>query len=174
MEKVLDILKLAVEKEHLRKDAYLEAAANTKNPLAKATFEALAKDEEKHAAYLKAYYDRQAANKGWPAHGEIVEDEDSMAVVQQIFKYANQMIDQAGATSEDLTGVYDAAIAAENESIHLYSDAIAHTTDANAKAFFAMLVEAEKRHRQVLSETQEFLDDTSKWFFDEEMWIVEG
>jgi len=174
MEKVLDILKLAVEKEHLRQKAYEEAAANTKNPLARATFEELARDEEKHANYLKAYYDKQVANEGWPAHGEVVEDEDVMAAVQQIFKYANQMIDQAGVTSEDLTGVYEAAIAAENESIHLYSDAIEHATDPNAKAFFGMLVEAEKRHRQILSETQEFLDDTSKWFFDEEMWIVEG
>ncbi|MEN6643900.1 MAG: ferritin family protein [Armatimonadia bacterium] len=174
MEKVLEILKLAVEKESMRKAAYLEAAANTTNPLAKATFEELAKDEDKHAVYLKAYYDKQVANEGWPAHGEIVEDEDSMAVVQQIFKYANQMIDQAGACSEDLTEVYEAALAAENESIHLYTDAIAHTDDPNAKAFFGMLVEAEKTHAKVLTETQDYLDDTSKWFFDEEMWIVEG
>lgn len=174
MEKVLQILKLALQKEHLRKAAYLEAAANTSNPLAKATFEALAKDEDKHESYLKAYYDKQVANEGWPPPGELVEDEDTTAVVQQIFKYANQMIDQAGACSEDLTEVYNAALAAENESIHLYSDAIEHTDDPNAKAFFNILVEAEKRHRQILSETQEYLDDTEKWYFDEEQWIVTG
>ena len=46
MEKVLDILKLAIEKEHVRRDAYLDAAKATNNPLAKATFEALARDED--------------------------------------------------------------------------------------------------------------------------------
>jgi rubrerythrin len=174
MEKVLDILKLAVEKEHIRKDAYLEAAATTHNPLAKATFEALAADEEKHERYLRLYYDKQVANAGWPDPGGVVEDEDSLAAVQQIFKYANQRIAEAGVADEGLTEVYEAAIAAESESIHLYKDAIEHTTDANARAFFALLVEVETRHHKLLTETQEYLSDTSKWFFDEEMWIVEG
>lgn len=174
MEKVLGILKLALERERIHQAAYLDAAAKTSNPLAQATFEALAKEEEKHAQYLKTYYDTQVTEAGWPAPGEIIEDEDTRAVVQEIFKYANQRIEQAGACNEDLTGVYDAAIEAENESIHFYSDAVQHTNDENAKAFFAILLESEKQHVKLLSETQEFLNDTSKWFFDEEMWIVEG
>ncbi|MHB8995039.1 MAG: ferritin family protein [Armatimonadota bacterium] len=174
MEKVLDILKLAIEKEHVRRDAYLDAAKATNNPLAKATFEALARDEDKHSEYLRAYYDSQTRNAGWPAVGEIVEDEGGLEAVKMIFKYANEQIAQAGACDEDLGEVYEAAIAAETESIHLYRDAMEHTTDQNARDFFALLVDVENRHLKLLSETQEFLNDTSKWFFDEEMWIVEG
>jgi rubrerythrin len=174
MEKVLDILKLAIEKEHVRRDAYNEAAQSTQNPLAKATFEALAQDEDKHAQYLRAYYDSQSKNAGWPPVGDIVEDEGGLEAVKMIFKYANEQIAQTAACDEDLGEVYEAAIAAETESVHLYRDALEHTTDQNARDFFALLVDVENRHLKLLSETQEFLNDTSKWFFDEEMWIVEG
>ena len=174
MEKVLDILKLAIEKEHVRRDAYLDAAKATNNPLAKATFEALARDEDKHSEYLRAYYDRQTRNAGWPAVGEIVEDEGGLEAVRMMFKYAIVVIALAGACDVDLGEIYEAAIAAERESIHLYRDAMEHTTDQNARDFFALLVDVENRHLKLLSETQEFLNDTSKWFFDEEMWIVEG
>lgn len=174
MEKVLEILKLAVEKEQVRHDIYVEAAQNTGNQLAKATFEALAKDEDKHAKYLKTYYEKMVATADWPDASDLVEDEDSLAVVKEIFKYANAQIANAGCCEEGLTEVYDAAIAAEGEAIHFYKDALEHTTDESARGFFKMLIDAESRHQVLLSETQEFLDDTSKWFFDQEMWIVEG
>lgn len=174
MDKVLDILKLAVEKEHVRRDAYLQAAENTCNALAKATFESLARDEEKHEQALKAYYDRMVAAKGWPEAGDLLEDENSLEAVKLIFKYANARIGEAAACEAGLNEVYEAAIAAERESVHLYRDAMSHATNADAKAFFGVLAEVENRHLKLLSETQEFLGDTSKWFFDEEMWIVEG
>ena len=174
MEKVLAILKLAVEKEQVRRDAYLKAARDTSNQLAKATFEALAKDEDTHAHYLQSYYNEMVATAGWPDARDLMHDADSLAVVREIFKYANAQIENAGCCEEGLTEVYDAAIAAEGEAVHFYKDALAHATDEKARAFFQMLVDAESRHQQLLSETQEFLNDTSKWFFDEEMWIVEG
>jgi rubrerythrin len=174
MDNVVDILKLSVEKEHMRAAIYREAAAATTNPLAQATFEALARDEEKHEAYLKAYYDKQVAEAGWPAVDEIMDDEDSLDVVEQIFKYANAMIEKAGESSADLKAVYDAAIAAEIESVHLYTDAMNHSSDPNAIAFFQVLVDVEKMHAKLLAETQDYLDDTSKWYFDAEHWGVEG
>lgn len=173
MQRVLDILKLAIEKEHLRQAAYLEAAAATTNALARSTFEALAREEEKHAGYLRAFYDHQVSSAGWPEAGTIVEDEDSLAVAREIFKYANQQITHAAST-EGLSDIYEAAIAAEDESIHLYSDAVGHTDDPNVKAFFAALLEGERQHLKILSETQEYLDDPGKWYLDEEHWIVEG
>ena len=174
MEKVLEILKLAVEKEQVRHEVYEQAAQNTGNQLAKATFEALAKDEEKHARYLRTYYDQMVQTAGWPDASAMIADEDSLAVVREIFKYANAQIANAGCCEEGLTEVYDAAIAAEGEAVHFYKDALEHTTDESARGFFQTLIDAERRHQQLLSETQEFLNDTSMWFFDEEMWIVEG
>lgn len=174
MDDVVEILKLAVDKERMRKSAYLEAAEKTHNPLARATFTSLAGEEDKHEQYVKAYYDRQMADQGWPAPAEMGVEDDTMAVVREIFKRATAKIEQAGQKDEGLTEVYDASIAAEAESIEFYEDAYEKATDANAKAFFAVLVRAEKLHLKLFSETQEFLDDTGKWFFDEEQWIVTG
>lgn len=174
MDDVVEILTLAVDKERMRKSAYLEAAEKTHHPLAKATFEALAKQEDDHERYLTAYYDKQVASQGWPAPHELGVEDDTMAVVREIFKQATAQIEEAGEKDEGLTEVYDASIAAEAESIEFYEDAYEKATDPNAKAFFAVLVHAEKLHLKLLSETQEFLDDTGKWFFDEEQWIVTG
>ena len=174
MDDVLDILKLGVDKERMRKAAYEEAAAATHNALAKLTFAALAEQEAAHERYLKAYYDKQVAQEGWPAPSEIGVEDDMMDVVKTIFKQATAQIKEVGAKDEGLTEVYDAGIAAESESVEFYQDAASKATDPNAQAFFGILVEAEKLHLKLLSDTQEFLDDTEQWFFNEENWIVEG
>ncbi|MCE5237057.1 hypothetical protein LLH23_01015 [bacterium] len=174
MDDVLDILKLGVEKEHLRGAAYAQAAAQTHHALARATFTALAEQEAAHERYLKAYYDRQVANEGWPPPAELGVSADMRDAIKAIFAQATAQIAQAGAADAGLTEVYDAGIAAEGESVEFYTEALSKATDPNARAFFATLVKAEKMHLKLLSETQEFLDDTGKWFFDEEQWIVEG
>jgi len=174
MDDVRDILKLAVDKERMRKAAYAEAAEKTDNALAKATFASLATEEEKHERYLQVYYDKQMANEGWPAPEELGVEDDIMGTVREVFKQATAQIAQAGGLSAELTAVYDAGIAAEAESVAFYADALKQATDPNARKFFEVLVRAEQMHLKLLSETQEFLDDTSKWFFDEENWIVEG
>lgn len=174
MDDVLDILKLGIDKERMRKAAYEEAAAKTHHVLAKLTFQALAEQEDAHERYLRAYYDKQVAQEGWPAPAEVGVEDDMMDVVKEIFKQATAQIKEAGEKDEGLTEVYQAGIAAESESIEFYADALSKATDPNAKAFFAVLVKAEKLHLKLLSDTQEFLDDTEKWFFDQENWIVEG
>jgi rubrerythrin len=174
MDDVLDILKLGVDKERLRKAAYEEAAAKTHNALAKATFAALAEQEAAHERYLKAYYDKQVAQAGWPVPDELGVQDDMMAVAKTVFEQASAQIAQTAAQDEGITEVYEAGIAAERESVAFYTDALSRATDPNAQAFFAVLVKAEKLHLKLLSDTQEFLDDTAKWFFDEEQWIVEG
>ena len=60
------------------------------------------------------------------------------------------------------------------ESVHYYTDALNHATDPNARAFFEILVEAEKLHHKLLKDTQKYLDDPSAWYFEQEQWSVEG
>jgi rubrerythrin len=174
MDDVRDILKLAVDKERFRKAAYLDAAEKTTNALAKATFASLAAEEDKHERYLTAYYDKQMANEGWPAPGELGVEDDIMATVREIFKQASAQIETAGEANTELTEAYMAGIAAESESVEYYSDALAHATDPNARAFFDIIARAEKMHLKLLSDTLEYLNDSTRWYMDEEGWIVEG
>jgi len=175
MDDVLDILKLGREKESQRQAAYEDAARAASNPLAVNTFSALAKEEQKHARYLEAYYQKQVANEGWPPPAEMgVEDVGLAETVKQVIAAANAQIKDVALRHEDLTDVYNAAMAAERESIQLYSDGLDKATDPNAKAFFTILVKAERWHLELLSNSQEYLDDTSMWNFEEEQWIVEG
>jgi len=175
MDNVMDILRLAREKETVRQAAYEQAAAIATNPLIKATFSSLAGEEAKHARYVQVYYDKQVANEGWPAPEELGIDEDFAKVIEQIFHEANEAIKATAAEAKaELHEAYEAGIAAEQESVEFYSDALSQATDPNAIRFFTVLVKAEKLHYKLLSESQKFVDDPSFWFFEQEHWIVEG
>jgi rubrerythrin len=175
MNDLLEILKLAKEKEMVRKAAYAEAAAAATNPLVKHTFAALAKEEDKHAGYVQAYYDKQVANEGWPAPAAMGVTDDFEAVIAEIFKAASAQIKATGAQPQaELTEAYEAAIAAEEESIAFYAGALDKASDPNARAFFQILVKMEKLHLRLVTDTQLYLDDPIMWNFEEEQWIVEG
>lgn len=175
MDKLTDILKVAVEKEFARKEMYEAAAAQATNPLVKSTFAALAREEDKHAAFVQAYYDKQVASEAWPAPAEIGADYDFRDIIKAIFGQANAAIAATGAKpAAELSEVYDAAIAAELESVHYYTDALQHATDPTAREFFTVLVEQEKLHHKLLKDTQQYLDDPSAWYFQQEQWSVEG
>lgn len=175
MDKLTSILQLAIEKEKARKAMYEEAAAQATNPLVKSTFESLAREEDKHAEFVQTYYDRQVASEAWPAPAEIGADYDFRDVIKEIFKQANEGIKAAGAKAEaELHDVYVAAIDAELESVHYYTDALNHATDPIARQFFSILVEQEKLHHKLLKDTQQYLEDPSAWYFEQEQWSVEG
>jgi rubrerythrin len=175
MDKLTDILKVAVEKEILRKGMYEEAAAKATNPLVKSTFETLAREEDKHAEFVQTYYDKQVASEAWPAPSEVGADYDFRDVIKAIFSQANAAIAATGdKPAVELTEVYDAAIEAELESVHYYADALNHTNDPTAREFFSVLVEQEKLHHKLLKDTQQYLDDPSAWYFEQEQWSVEG
>lgn len=176
MQGVLEILKEALVIEREGEEFYRAAAENCKNPVAKHTFLSLAEQERKHAAYFHAHYEALAAGRQWPALEDL--DVESYEVPDE----AKAIYDQARCEAEscdvvmcaELEQLYATAMDKERRSLELYRHQAEQAQDEQQKAFFAFLIEQERGHLEVLSNTHKYLDDPAQWFFDQEQWIVEG
>jgi len=172
---VLVILQQAMAKEEQRAAFYTEAAQKTCNSLAQATFNILAGEEQKHKDYITRFYNGMMEKNQWPdmseCQGECILAADA---AKKIFRAIAQATVQDVTCETGLTDAYEVSMEAERESIALYKSLLADAHDANAKAFYTVLLNAERGHLQLLSKTLEYLDDSEQWFFEEEQWIVEG
>ena len=172
---VLVILQEAMAKEEQRAQFYTEAAEKICNPLAQATFDVLAGEEQKHKGYINRFYTGMVEKKAWPdmseCQGECLLVHDA---AKQVFGLLTEAEVQDVSCETDLTQAYEVSMQAERESITLYKRLLDEASDDNAKAFYSVLLKAERGHLQLLSKTLEYLDDSEQWYFEEEQWIVEG
>lgn len=172
---VLVILQQALTKEEDRRSYYEDAAQRAANPLAQQTFAFLAQEEDKHAEYIQQFYEQMKAGQGWPDASECSEEcKLEAAQVKEIFTNAREAIDGEVTSDTDLTDAYDLAMQGERDSIEFYKAQLAAASDPGAKLFYKALVDSERGHLQLLVKTQEFLDDTASWYFEEEQWGVTG
>ncbi len=172
---VLSVLQQALTKEEQRQAFYEDAAQRSCNPLAQRTFSSLAAWEAEHAGYVRAYYDKMQEGAGWPDPslcGEVcrLAAED----IEQILAAARDAIDGEVTCDTALTEAYKLAMEGERESIDFYSAELERATDPNARAFYEVLLAAERGHLELLANTEQFLDNTEAWYFDQEQWTVEG
>lgn len=172
---VLVILQQALNKEEDRKAYYEDAAQRTCNPLAQQTFTFLAGQEAKHAEYIKAYYEKMERDGIWPDPAMCdAECKLEAEEIRQVFTNARENIDGEVTCETELADVYAIAMQGERDSITYYKEQLDAASEPNAKAFYEALLHAERLHLQLLAQTEDYLTDTEKWFFDEEQWGVTG
>lgn len=170
-----EILQDAIKLEQDGEKYYREAAENVTNPLARSTFIALADQEVKHADLLRAYCDAVSEGGICPTPAEIDAGEYSVAsTAANIFAEARKELAAGAIMPEDLSSLYDGAMAMERKSIALYANEAEKAKEAEDREFFEYLVKQEKGHLQILMQGQKYLDDPESWFFEEEQWGVTG
>jgi len=172
---VLVVLQQAIVKEQERQAFYEDAAQRTCNPLAQKTFAALGQWEADHKQYIQAYYEKMQAQVGWPDPAECtdlckLQAED----IRQVFASAREAIDGDVTCDTDLAEAYRLAMQGERESIDFYRAERDKATEPNARVFYGALIEAERVHLELLGKTDQYLNDTEAWYFEEEQWSVEG
>lgn len=172
---VLVILQQAINKEDDRRAYYEDAAQRACNPLAQQTFLFLAREEARHAEFVRAYYEKMEQEGEWP-DPSMCDEACHIAAedIRSIFAEAQAGIDGDVTCDTEVADAYNIAMQFEREAISFFSEQLAAATDPNAKAFYEALVAAERMHLKLLAETDDYLNDTSKWHFDAEQWIVEG
>jgi rubrerythrin len=172
---VLVILQQAINKEEDRCAYYEDAAQRACNPLAQQTFLFLAKEESRHADFVRAYYEKMEKDGSWP-DPSMCDEACRIAAedIRGIFADAQAGIDGDVTCDAEIAEAYSIAMQFEREAITFFSAQLEAATDPNAKAFYEALVAAERTHLKLLAETDDYLNDTEKWFFDAEQWLVEG
>jgi rubrerythrin len=85
----------------------------------------------------------------------------------------NEMMKKVAATSDELEA-FKIAMQMEQEGEAFYKKSLAAAKTEKEKALFTRLIEEERQHYQIFSNTYFFLSNTGSWFMWEEHSIVDG
>lgn len=169
-----ELLHQAVQMEIDGREYYLAVAAGTHNPLARHTFETLAREEDRHRGYFEAYYTAAAAGRGWPAMDEIgIEAPDRVQRAETVFSRAAAQA-KGVAPEADLPEAYSHAMEMERRTIEFYQELRDKLEGQAVREFLSFIVDQERQHLELLSRSLDVINEPETWFFDQERWVVEG
>jgi len=161
----LTALEKAMEIERQGEAFYKEAAERIQDPMGKAVFQTLAKDEIEHLRLLQAEYETIHNEKEW-----MELDEARVCEPQTPLKVFPDKRDAALMIPADATDLdaLELAMKLEEEGYNLYVKAGAETDDPQGKKVFDFLAKQENSHYAFLQKTYEYLTTEGAWYFDEE------
>ncbi|MBN2123892.1 MAG: ferritin family protein [Deltaproteobacteria bacterium] len=157
----LDALDIALTNELREYEFYKMNAERTDNPLGKAMFEAIAKDELEHYEKLKEIYKVWEKNNTWP---ETIPLKVNKTNVQNVLKDVLQKVAEAPHVDMDDLDAVRTAIAFECDGVMYYELLKESSTEPNEKAFFNLMASIEHEHFVSLKDTEELMVDPAAWF----------
>jgi rubrerythrin len=161
----MNALEMAMKMETDSIKFYTEAAEKTKYPAGKKMFQTITEDEKRHLEMIAQI------SKGLNI---AVKDMSPMKRVKTIFEtMKNEMMKKVVATSDELEA-FKIAMQMEQEGEAFYKKSLAAAKTEKEKALFERLIEEERQHYRIFSNTYQFLSDTGNWFMWSEHSIVEG
>src|SRR3990170_3150886 len=161
----MNALELAMKMETDSIKFYTEAAEKMKYPAGKKMFQTITEDEKRHLEMIAQII------KGLNI---AVKDVSPMKRVKTIFEtMKNEMMKKVAATSDELEA-FKIAMQMEQEGEAFYKKSLAAAKTEKEKALFERLIEEERQHYRIFSNTYQFLSDTGNWFMWSEHSIVEG
>ncbi|MDA8091739.1 MAG: ferritin family protein [Nitrospiraceae bacterium] len=162
----MDAVEIAIKTETDAIDFYGKAAQKTSHPVGKKMFLSIIEDEKRHLEVLKCIFEGMDI--------EVPEGKNPMGRVKTVFdENRDLMLSRVAATSDEVQAL-EMAMKMEKDSVDFYEKAAASARERKEKAVFERLVEEEKQHYAIFSNTLQFLTDTGNWFMWEEHSIVDG
>jgi len=162
-DRLLAVLRDAMELERRGHAFYLEAAEATSATRGKSMFLSLAKDELDHLAYLDGAFrsllrDGTLPNLPTPAQVEPTAPPHHPEVFPSPKEAAREIKATAGEVDALKRGMQ-----AEQDSIALYSQAAAQAETEAEKALFGSLVAVEQGHLTILQGEYDYINQTGFW-----------
>ena len=144
---------------------YTEAAQKTTYAAGKKMFETIVEDEKRHLELITQLI------KGMKI---TVADVSPIKRVKTVFESLKDEMMQKVEASRDEMDAFRIAMEMEKEGEKFYEKSLAEAKTEKEKELFRRLVEEEKQHYAIFSNTYSHLSDTGNWFLWEERGIVEG
>jgi rubrerythrin len=164
-EKSMNTLEMAVKMEKDAISFYEEAAKKTKYPVGKKMFAAVVEDEKRHLEIITRII-----------KGLHITDKDvsPMKNVKSVFDgMKNDMMKKVEAVPDEMDA-FKIAMKMEQEGVEFYKNALTKATTEKEKTLLERLIQEEKEHYEIFSNTYQFLANTGSWFLWEERAIVDG
>lgn len=144
---------------------YTEAAAKTRYAAGKKMFLAISEDEKRHLEMIA-----QVAR----GLSIVPQDLTPMQRIKTVFEaHKGDMMKKVEASTDEMEA-FKIALQMEKEGEAFYRKALDAARTEKEKALFSRLMEEERQHYSIFSNSLQFLSDTGNWFLWEERGIVEG
>jgi rubrerythrin len=158
-------VEIAIKMEADAINFYKEAASRISSPVGEKMFLSVADDEKRHLLMLQEIF------KGEDIIIDEVNPKDSIKTIFETLK--DEMMQRVETTDDELEA-FKIAMQMEKDGIEFYKKAVMEAASDLEKSLFQRLIEEEKHHYDIFSETYSFLLDTGNWFMWDEHSIVEG
>jgi rubrerythrin len=157
----LDALEIALTNEMREHEFYQLNAERTDNPLGKAMFETIAKEELEHFERLKQLHEVWEKNNSWP---ETIPLKVNKTNVQNVLKDVLKRVAETPHVDRDDLIAIRTAIDFECDGVMYYEQLKNGSTEPNERAFFNLLANIEHEHFCSLKDTEELLIDPAAWY----------
>ena len=164
-------IEMAIKNEETEMAFYSNEARRSRNPLAKAMFENLARDEEEHMKRIRGLHERLIATGAWP------EDMPIEVAGTDIAKTLNDLVGkQEAATDHDDDDILalEKAVDFESRGAAFYADLAGECTNPMESSFFQFLARIEREHHLSLTDSLAYLRDPENWMLQHERAGLDG
>ncbi|MDH4163691.1 MAG: ferritin family protein [Nitrospirota bacterium] len=144
---------------------YSEAAKKTRYAAGKKMFETIVEDEKRHLEMISQLINGMNIT---------VQDVSPMKRVATVFESLKGEMMKKVEASKDEMEAFKIAMQMEKEGEAFYQRSLAESKTDKEKALFARLIEEERQHYAIFSNTYSHLSDTGNWFLWEERGVIEG
>lgn len=167
----ISALEIALNNEMKEHEFYLKQAEKSTNPIGKAMFMQIAKEELEHHERLKQLHAKWQKDELWPESVPLeVAGSNLKTTLQKVIDSSkNQEAGDAG----DLEAVRT-AIDFEAEGVKFYKKLSDSSKDKREKDFFTLLASIENEHLQSLIESEAFFLDPAQWYQQNERSGLDG
>lgn len=144
---------------------YSEAAKKMNYAAGRKMFETIVEDEKRHLEMITQLVNSMNITAA---------DVSPMKRVKTVFEtLKNEMMKKAEASKDEMEA-FRIAMEMEKEGKAFYERFLAAAKTEKEKALFTRLIEEERQHYEIFSNTYSHLSDTGNWFLWEERGVIEG
>ena len=162
-------IELALKNEKTEMEYYKAQAARSRNPLAKAMFDTLARDEAEHMARIKKLHGKLTSDGSWP---EDVPIEVAGTNIKDVLEGLVGK-ETADHDDDDIEAIKK-AIGFETNGEKFYRELAQVCENPKEKEFFEFLSGIEREHKLSLTETLAYLEDPEAWHAEHERAGLDG
>ncbi len=164
-------IELALHNERTEMGFYRNEARRSKNPLARAMFDNLARDEQEHMTRIQDLHRKLLSEGRWPEEVPLrVQDTD----IRQTLDRVAHLDGSAADHDDDDARAIERAIAFEERGEKFYRELADACENPQEKEFFAFLSGIEREHRLSLVDSLAYLKDPRAWLEQHEKIGLDG
>ena len=167
---ITEAINAGIKVEQEGRAVYEDAAKKTSHRFARAMFESLAGDEQRHEEWFRKLADDMGVAGALTAG---LAPDAIVTRIRTLFSEMRSEID-ANAPSADDIAVLDVALGLEEKSYEMYSQAAKTAEDPAVREVLEFIAAEENNHYRILDDLRLYLTDPEKWNIKEENPLIDG